>query len=148
MLFLLQRWYEFERLGCSLTAHEKEFCCCLFMYRAFFVFCRKKCGFLKKCWKSFRKKRRFFLFFFIGAPLHCVYKLLWILTKYMFLLVFFSSHMITMPRECPCNVCWFLMCTGHFFKPFNLPIIFINNHQTIVECKWQFPKDSKKPLYI
>ena len=45
------------------VAHE-EFCCCLFMYRAFFAFCRKKDLWLfKKCWKKkrFGKKDVFLL---------------------------------------------------------------------------------------
>lgn len=59
----------------------------------FFAFCREKknnkiCGFLKNVGKKlFGEKKDVF---FIGAPIHCVYELLWILTKDMFLLVFFS----------------------------------------------------------
>lgn len=62
----------------------------------FFAFCREKKQ--QNLWlfkkknvgkKNFGEKKDVF---FIGAPIHCVYKLLWILTKDMFLLVFFSPH--------------------------------------------------------
>lgn len=61
----------------------------------FFAFCREKNNnknlwLFKKCWKKNCLEKK--ICFFIGAPIHCVYKLLWILTKEMLVFVLFSPH--------------------------------------------------------